>query len=134
MSEIVFDTENAVMTYSKIDFSVELIWKKDITSEEFRQVYLKGLDFASKNKVFFFLSDIRNEGLVSLDDVKWLTREVIAKANNIGIKKIALVNEDDLIFSSIYAESLKKKIENYSIQVNVFSDISSARNWLLSKS
>lgn len=134
MSEIVFDSENAVMTYSKNDFAIELIWKNDINSEEFRQVYLTGLEFAVNNKVLYFLSDIRNEGIVPIEDVKWLTQEVIAKANSIGIKKIALVNEDELTFSSIYAESLKKKIENFSIQVNVFGDISSARIWLLSKS
>lgn len=134
MSEIVFDSENAVMTYSNTDFAIELTWKNDINSEEFRQVYLTGLEFAAHNKVLYFLSDIRNEGIVPIEDVKWLTQEVIAKANSIGIKKIALVNEDELTFSSIYAESLKKKIENFSIQVNVFGDVSSARIWMLSKS
>ena len=133
MSEIVFDNEHAIMTYSKTDLAIELIWKTDVTSDEFRKAYNNGLEFASQNKVQLFLSDIRKEGLVSLEDVKWLTLEVIAKASQIGIKKIALINEEELIFSSIYAESLKKKIENFSIQVNVFSDISSARTWLLGK-
>ena len=117
MSELVFDTESALMTYSKMDYTVELIWKKNVNSEEFRHTYSEGLGFANKNKVQFFLSDMRKEGLVALDDVKWLTREVIAKAANIGVKRIALVNEDELIFSTIYAESLKKRIENFSIQV-----------------
>jgi hypothetical protein len=133
MSETVFDSEYAIMTYSKTDFAVELIWKKNISSEDFRQVYLTGLEFAAKNKVLYFLSDLRNEGLVAMSDVKWLANEVLANAWNIGIRKIALINEDDLIFSSIYAESLKKKIENISIQVNIFADISSARIWLLKK-
>jgi hypothetical protein len=133
MNEIVYDSENAVMTYSKSDFVVELIWKRNINSDEFRNVYLAGLDFAATNKVHFFLADIRNEGIVTLDDVKWLAKEVIAKANDIGIKKIALVNEDDLTFSSIYAESLKKKIENFSIQVNIFADLANARIWLQNK-
>jgi hypothetical protein len=133
MSEIVFDNEHAIMTYSKTDLALELVWKTDVISEEFRKVYVTGLKFASENKVNFFLSDIRKEGLVSLDDVKWLTSTVIANANQLGIKKIALINEEESIFSSIYAESLKKKIENYSIQVNLFTDISSARIWLLGK-
>jgi hypothetical protein len=133
MSEIVFDNENAIMTYSKTDFTLELIWKSEVSSEEFRKVYVSGLKFASENKVHNFLSDIRKEGLVSLDDVKWLTNSVISNANQLGIKKIALINEEELIFSSIYAESLKKKIENFSIQVNLFRDLSSARTWLMGK-
>ena len=134
MNEIVFDTENAKLNYSKSDSLLELIWKKNVTSEEFRRIYLSGVDFVIKNKVHYFLSDIRNEGLIPLDDVKWLTKEVIAKAFEIGIKKIALVNEDDIIFSSIYADSVKKKLENFSVKVQIFSDLSSGRSWLLTKS
>lgn len=133
MSEIVFDSDSALMTYVKTDFAIELIWKNNVNSEEFRKVYMAGLEFAAQNKVQYFLSDIRKEGLVQLNDIKWLTQEVIAKADKLGIKKIALVNEEELTFSSIYAESLKKKIENYSIQVNVFSDMTSARSWLMHK-
>jgi len=133
MTEIVIDSESALMTYYNDDFIVELIWKKDINSEEFHQIYEEGINFASNNKVHYFLSDIRNEGLVPIDDVRWLSKEVISKASELGIKKIALVNEDDRTFSTIYAESIKKKIENFSIQVNIFSDLTSARSWLTKK-
>jgi hypothetical protein len=133
MGDIIYNSEIADITYSKSEFMAELVWKQNTNSEEFKNIYSFAVNFAFVNKVYFFLSDMRNEGLVSLDDVKWLTREVISKAQEIGIKKIALVSEDDIIFSSIYAESVKKKLEKSAIHVQIFNDIITARAWLLFK-
>ena len=133
MGEIIYNSEIVDLIYSKSDLLVELIWKKNTNTEGFRTIYSFAVNFATKNKVQYFLSDMRNEGLVSLDDVKWLTKEVIAKAFDFGIKKIALVNEDDMIFSTIYAESVKKKLEKLAIHVQIFNDAVSAKSWLLYK-
>jgi hypothetical protein len=133
MGEFIYNSEFVDLTYSKSDLLVELIWKQNTNSEEFRTIYSFAVNFATKNKVQYFLSDMRNEGVVSLEDVKWLTKEVIAKAQDFGIKKIALVNEDDMIFSTIYAESVKKKLEKSAIHVQIFNDPISARSWLLFK-
>jgi hypothetical protein len=133
MGEIIYNSEYVDLIYSKSDLLVELIWKQNTNSEEFRTIYTFAVNFASKNKVHYFLSDMRNEGLVSLDDVKWLTKEVISKAQEFGILKIALVNEDDIIFSTIYAESVKKKLEKSAIHVQIFNDPITAKAWLLYK-
>jgi len=134
MGENIYNSDIVDLTYSKSEQLAELVWKQNTSSEEFRNIYTFAVNFANKNKVQYFLSDMRNEGLVSLDDVKWLTNEVISKAQDFGIKKIALVNEDDIIFSTIYAESVKKKLENTAINVQIFNDSISARAWLLLKS
>jgi hypothetical protein len=133
MGEIIYNSEIVDFTYFKSDLLAELIWNQNTNSEEFRTIYALAVDFATNNKVQYFLSDMRNEGLVSIDDVKWLTKEVIAKAQDFGIKKIALVHEDDITFSTIYAESVKKKLEKSAIHVQIFTDIISARAWLLYK-
>ena len=133
MGDIIYNSDIVDLTYSKSDLLVELIWKQNTSSEEFRALYTFAVNFATKNKVKYFLSDMRNEGLISLEDVKWLTSEVISKAQDFGIKKIALVNEDDIIFSTIYAESVKKKLEKSAINVQIFNDTASARAWLLHK-
>jgi hypothetical protein len=133
MAEIIYNSEIVDLIYSKPELLVELIWKQNTSSEEFRSIYTFAVNFASKNKVQYFLSDLRNEGVVSLEDVKWLTKDVISRANELGMKKIALVNEDDEIFSTIYAESVKKKLEKLAVHVQIFNDVISARSWLLFK-
>jgi hypothetical protein len=75
---------------------------------------------------------MRNEGLIKMDDMKWLESEVLKRAIEHKLKKIALVF-DDIIFSTVYAETIKKKLRNSPIQVRFYSDISAARAWLISE-
>lgn len=130
MGEILIDNETLSLTYLRSDRLIELQWKLKGNSEEFKNSFLVSADFAKKNKVEYFLSDIRNEGLVDIEDLRWLEHEILPQAVELGVKRIALVAEDNL-YSNLYAETLKKKIERLPISVGLFKDLNSARAWVL---
>lgn len=132
MEEILYNSDIVSLSYDKTKFLLELHWKKNTNSEEYMEMFNKAIDCSKKNTILYFLSDMRNEGLIRTHDMKWLENEVLKRAIEQKIKKIALVF-DDLIFSTVYAEAIKRKLQNSPIQVQFFSDIYSARTWLISE-
>jgi hypothetical protein len=129
MEEILYDSQTVTVTYLRSEKLAQLRWKKEAETSEYRQMFQALVDFAKKNKIRFFISDMRLEGLVPLEDMKWLEEAVLKKAIELGVEKIALINEDT-IFSTVYAETIKRKLMNSPVRVQLFSDIASARAWL----
>jgi hypothetical protein len=130
MYQSLSETDTLSLNYYKTERMVELIWKKSPSSAEFREVYKSAVQFASNHKVALFLSDMRNEGLINMEDLKWLENEIIPSAFKIGVSKIALITEESF-YSILYAETLKKKLENPAMQVKILSDPTEAKTWLL---
>ena len=131
MQEALQNSEYASAIYDPTTRIVELVWKKDAGSEEYRKIFEAIVNFSDNNKIKSLLSDMRNEGLVRLEDVKWLEKEILARAVEYGLEKIALVVRES-IFTTIYAEAIKKKLSNSPIKIQIFDRISEARSWLTS--
>jgi hypothetical protein len=125
-----YESEIVSWSYFKEDFLAWITWKKNTDSAEYRNIFNSILEFSNKNKVKYVLSDMRKEGLVQTEDLKWLEAEILGKAVEHGVLKIALVSEDT-IFSNIYAETIKRKFRESPIEVGIFQDIASAKAWLL---
>jgi len=132
MEEVLFSSEIVVLSYDKTKSSMELLWKKNANSEIYQEMFNKAIECSKHNTIRYFLSDMRNEGLIRMDDMKWLETEVLKRAVEHKIKKIALV-VDDSIFSTVYAETIKKKLRNSPIQVQFFNEMNSAKAWLFSE-
>ncbi len=132
MQELLHNSEYASASYDKRIQIIELVWKKDADSEEYRKIFEAIVEFSDKNKIKSLLSDMRKQGLVRLDDVKWLEKEVLAKAIEYHLERIALVIQES-IFSSIYADAIKKKLINSPIKLQIFDDVSEAKSWLTSE-
>jgi hypothetical protein len=130
MHQEIFESETFSLNYYKTERLIELIWKKNPRSDEFRTAYDAANLFAQSHKTLFFLSDMRKEGLTNMDDLKWLVKEIIPAAIKVGVKRIALVSEENF-YSALYAETLKKKLENSLIQVRIFADVIEAKAWLM---
>ena len=129
MQEALQNSEYASASYDPATRIVELVWKKDAESEEYRKIFEDIVSFSNKKKIKSLLSDMRNQGLVRLDDVKWLEKVILAKAIEYGLEKIALVVKES-IFSTIYAEAIKKKLSDSPVKIQIFDHIPEARSWL----
>lgn len=132
MEEKIYDSDIVNWSYFKDEKLAYITWKKNTDSAEYRNIFNSILEFSNKNRVKYVLSDMRKEGLVQAEDLKWLESEVLNKADEHGVLKIALVSEDT-IFSNIYAETIKRKLRESPIEVSIFHDITSAKAWLLAE-
>jgi hypothetical protein len=122
------ETDHAIVQFEEETKTLELIWKKTVTKEIYREVFLEALDLLIKNNSKNFISDIRKEGVVGPDNTKWLQENIIPKALKSGLQKIAIVMDED-IFKEFYTENIKKAIEG-NAQINLFKSMEEAYQWI----
>ncbi len=132
MEDTIYQTKTVSATYSTEEKLVCLCWTSEANTEEYRQIFQFLIDFTQKSRVRFVISDIRKEGLVSIDNLKWLEEEILTKAILMGIEKIAIINEDT-IFSNVYAENIERKLRDSIIKVQLFDDLATAKTWMTAK-
>ena len=129
MEEKIYESDIVSWSYFKGEYLAYITWKKNSDSAEYHNIFNSILEFSNRNQVKYVLSDMRKEGLVQTEDLKWLETEILNKADEHGVIKIALVSEDT-IFSNVYAETIKRKLRESPIEVSIFQDVDSARAWL----
>lgn len=130
MATIIYDSSTASLLFDKQNKLIVLKWKKLANSDEYRELFSNLVEFARKNKVLYFLSDLREEGHVPVEDLRWLEKEVLDEAAGLGIVKVAMITEESL-FSTIYAETIKRKLKDQPIQVQLFTEYATAQAWIL---
>ena len=130
MKEKIYESDIVSWSYFKEDCLAHITWKKNSDSVEYHNIFNSIREFSTKNLVKYVLSDMRKEGLVQTEDLKWLETEILNIANERGVIKIAMVSEDT-IFSTVYAETIKRKLRESPIEVGIFQDVASAKAWLL---
>jgi len=130
MEKKLYDSDTVTLSYFQDEWLIHITWKKNADTSEYRNIFNAIIEFSSKKQVKYVLSDMREEGLVKPEDLQWMEIEVLKKAVEHGVLKIALVAEDT-IFSNIYAETIKRKLRESPIDVRIFQDDVSAKAWLL---
>jgi len=129
MGTVFYESDYALLTFYKQNNLLLLVWKSNSPSSEYKEVFIKSIGVATSNKVLYFVSDIRKEGAVSVENLRWLKEIVIPKAIDLGIKKIALVLNEGL-FSKIYADTIQMALDKSRIKINYFFKQEEAIDWV----
>jgi len=124
---LLFNHEKAVLRYNRETNAFELIWKKQADEASYKMLFLKGLEAFKETGATAWLSDIRNEGIISPDLSNWLQENIFPKAIENGLKKIAVVMDSD-IFKEFYADSIKKHTKGD--MMRYFHSVEAANEWL----
>lgn len=122
-----FEHDKAVIHYDPSSKSIDMIWKKVQDETTYKLMYTKGIEFMREYHVTNWFSDIRNQGVVGPSASKWLQTEILPKAVNAGLKKIAVVMDAD-IFKQFYIQNINSKSANN--LVRNFKSIEEAKAWL----
>ena len=122
------DDEYSLIQFEKNTKTLELIWKKTVNKEVYRETFENALDLLLKHNSKNFISDIRKEGVVGPENTQWLQQNIIPKALESGLDKIAIVMDED-VFKKFYTDNIKKAIEG-NAQINIFYSKNEAYNWI----
>jgi hypothetical protein len=131
MGTKIYESDYALLTNLSQDKILLLEWKKPSPADEYRKVFSKCMSFAAETKVHAFVSDMRHEGAIGIDNLKWLKKIVIPRAIELNVQFIALVINETL-FTRIYADSIYKALEKSRIKVNFFFNEEDAFSWVKS--
>ena len=125
---ILLNTDYAQLELLAKDHLLKLKWHRLVSPDEYKKIFISGLDIIKKNKVKYFLSDIRKQGTVNIDEINWLRDEIFPKALKYGLLKVALVI-DEKLYTNIYADNIKKNVVSSSIPIEFFYNEEAAIAW-----
>ncbi len=127
--EIFYDNDFAKVTFSKENELLKLEWKKEATAEEYRNAFSKAFEITKITRIAFFISDIRKQGPVQVEEVQWLSQDILKKAIINGLEKIAVIMDDNS-YSRIYLDAIKNKIRGMMVEMEYFNSENSAVEWI----
>ncbi|MEP6737549.1 MAG: HAMP domain-containing sensor histidine kinase, partial [Chryseolinea sp.] len=108
-----------------------VVWKSEVTSEQYRSVFRKCLEFVISYNTPNYVSDARKQGVISKADQQWMFNEILPPSIRNGLKRIALI-ENELIDPMIvdYHNSLDSQIKKSDVFLRYFETRDEAYEWL----
>ena len=107
--EILIDNEWAILEYDASKKLMMITWKKVVNSDEYIAVNTEVLQALVKHAPYGYVADIRKQGVIGPENAKWMTEVAQPKAVEVGVKKLAIIIDND-IFKKFYADNLKKSV------------------------
>jgi SpoIIAA-like len=98
--------EKFVDTYYSAELRlIGIVWKGLFTKEDYVKVFDRLIEHASKNKVIGLYTDIRKQGVTSIEMRKHFEKVVTPAANRLGVNKTGVVS-DASPFKKYYLNTL----------------------------
>ena len=130
--ETILDTEYALVEYYGEDQLVQISWKKvkQLNIEDYQNALNKALDFQEENpeKVKFYLSDIRQQGVLSPAYRKWFQEVAIPRALKNGLQAGSVIFEGN-IFQKYYLNNIMNSTKKFGIKFKFFNKREDAIEW-----
>jgi len=106
--------------------------KMALDSEAYRKPFLFCLQYAESNSCVFFMSDIREQGVVPVTEKQWFRDVVFPKAASLGVKFGAVITSTN-VFKTYYMNAIIKFGNVFNLPVKTFNDEKKALDWLINQ-
>jgi signal transduction histidine kinase len=127
--QLVFDTQYGSIFYNAKLNCAGIVWKKQITSEEYRALFSECLNIVKLYHTPYWISDIRNQGVVSADDQRWMLQTIYPEANKNGLVQTALIYNPQN-FSTEYMARIQAAADGLGINLQFFDNRKDADAWI----
>lgn len=129
--QILYQEAHVEIFYDAKINATGVIWKGSVTSEQYRSVFKKCLEFVHSYNTPNYISDISRQGPIAKEDQDWMFAEVLPYAIRNGLKKIAAVRtdtSDPLVME--YLAGINENIEKLGAKQQFFRSLDDAFDWL----
>ena len=122
--------------YAEISYDSELklgkiVWKRKTSMEEYQHAFITLLEDIKVHGTENFLSDIRNQSVVSPEARKWFEAEMIPNAIKFGVKRAAVIF-DGSVFKKYYLNMILQATNKFGLPLKMFGTEEEALAWFKS--
>jgi hypothetical protein len=132
MEKVILDTDYASISHNSELKLGKIVWKRKTSTEEYQYAFITLLEYAKSNQTDNFLSDIRNQSVVSPENRKWFEEEMLPKAIETGLKRAGVVFDGN-IFKKYYINMIIKVSNKFGMPLKMFSSEEEAIKWFQSQ-
>lgn len=129
--QLLYDHPHAKIFFDASINSTGIIWKGPVTSEQYRDIFIKSLGFVKAFNTPNYIADISEQGAIGVEDQQWMFKEVIPEAVQFGMRRIASVKPDvNHKLIEVYMEGINTTLQKQGASYKVFATMDEATQWM----
>lgn len=129
--QVLLDAPYARIVFDATINATGVTWKGPVTSEEYRNVFTKSLEFLSAYNTPTWMSDMSEQGLIEEADQQWMFNTIMPAAAKNGLKRIAVVRSGyDDVKAINYLGAIESNICKFGIRYKTFETSAEAIEWI----
>lgn len=127
--QVCLDNDCCTLFYNARIHALGVIWKGQATSQQYRQVFIKSLEMMMLYRAPYWISDMRKQGTVALEDQKWMFKEIFPAAVQHGLRT-GICIYDPAQHNQDYRERLRETSKAHGIETYFFESYQTAEEWI----
>ncbi|MCI0750906.1 MAG: HAMP domain-containing histidine kinase [Flammeovirgaceae bacterium] len=127
--QIYFDSEFGSVYYNARTNTAGIVWKKQVDSEHYRTLFNKCVDMLRIYNTPLWLSDMRKQGAVSIEDQQWMVQNVLIEAVRNGLRRIAGIY-DPHQHNDEYRNRISMMGQKLGVDIDFFRSRKEAEEWI----
>ncbi len=127
--QLIFDAEYGSIFYNAEINCAGIVWRKQVTSEQYRNLFNKCLNMVKMYHTPYWISDLRQQGVVSTDDQRWMLQTIFPEANKSGLTQVAIIYNPQN-HTTEYPTRIRVAAESMGIAIQFFDNRKSADEWI----
>ncbi len=129
--QILFDKPYAQIFFDASVNATGISWQGPLTSEQYREVFSKSLEFMKAYCSPNYIADISKQGPITTEDQQWMFTSIIPVASQFGLRRIASI-KPDFQTSPIkdYLNGINQSLATHGVQYEMFKTMDEATHWM----
>lgn len=127
--QICLDNASSTVFYNPKINALGVIWKGQTTSEQYREVFIKSVEMMMHYHTTYWISDMRKQGTVQIEDQHWMFKEIFPVAVQRGLQKGICIYDPEQ-HNTDYRERLRQTSLTLGIETLFFQSYQSAEEWI----
>jgi signal transduction histidine kinase len=129
--QVLFEEPHARIFYDARLNSTGVIWKGPISSEQYRTVFTKCLEFVKAYNTPNYIADLTEQGYIGREDQQWMFVEILPEAAQYGLRRIAGVvpaHADKAV--QVYYKGIRESLQKLGVHQEFFFSMNEASDWI----
>lgn len=127
--QICFDSDFGTIFYNARTHTTGIVWKNHNTSEQYRAIFNKCLEILRIYNTPYWITDLRKQGKVEMEDQKWMLSTIFPEAIRNGLVRIAGIY-DPSQHNEDYRARITEQAKIIGVELNFFQSSKGAEDWI----
>ncbi len=127
--QLVFDAEYGSIFYNAKLNCAGIVWKKQVTGEQYRTLFNQCLNIVKMYHTPYWVSDLRLQGIVPIEDQRWMLQNIYPEANRNGLVQTAVIFNLQS-HSTDYLDRIRVAAHHLGIDIQFFDNRQDADEWI----
>jgi len=129
--QLLFDEPYAKIVFDATINSTGVTWHGPVTSQQYRNVFSKSLEFLSAYNTPNWVSDISKQGDIEIEDQLWMFNTILPEAAKNGLKRIASIRPGVGDYKvKAYLDAIEANIRKFGIHYKCFRSVQETFEWI----